>query len=100
MAYEIFTKTYNRRDNPPTLSISGKSGRLGCNKASAELLRKHYTGHVLLMWDPEAQKIAIQPIKKKDARAFRVTFNKGGGAAIAAKSFCDFIGIDYSETKH
>ena len=99
MNLEVFAKTARRQNNPPTLSIAAKSGRIGLNKASAALLPEH-TENVLLLWDKDEQVIGIRPIKKKDLKAFRITFNQGGGGAIAAKTFCDFIGIDYSETIH
>ena len=52
------------------------------------------------MWDAESQKVAIRPIKKKDARSYRVNFSsKHAGAGIAAKAFCDHIKYNYSETR-
>ncbi|MBZ5580955.1 MAG: hypothetical protein LAQ30_01895 [Acidobacteriia bacterium] len=99
MPYEIFARTTARKGAPPTINIAA-NGRLGLNKAAAELLHKEAIGFALLLWDADARKIAVRPIKKKDPRAFTVTFSKGRmSAGISAKSFCDYIGVDYSQTR-
>ena len=60
---------------------------------------------VLLMWDADARQIALKPTRKKDSRSYRITYGKGGtggksgtGAAIAAKSFCEYTGLNYRNT--
>lgn len=98
VAYQVFMKTV-RRDLPATVSL-GPSGRIGLNKRAAEILHDEAANFVLLLWDADAHKIAIKPTRnKKDARAYKVTFSRESGAAIAAKSFMDYIGADCSTTK-
>src|SRR5689334_845081 len=98
MPYEIFARQTVRQGNPPTITIA-KAGRIGLNKPAALLLKDDTIDQVLLLWDAAAQKIAIRPMRKKDERAMRINFNKAGGAAIAGKGFCNYIGHDFGETK-
>ena len=46
-------------------------------------------------------KLAVKTTSnKKDPRAYRIRYNdKGNGATFSAKTFLDYIGIDYSERK-
>ncbi len=52
------------------------------------------------MWDKDTSTLAIRPITKKDSRAYRVSYAKTGNrSAFSAKTFLDWIGYDYSETR-
>jgi hypothetical protein len=54
----------------------------------------------LLLWDHERNRLAIKPIAKKDARAYKITYGKTlGGSSFSAKSFFDSIGYSYSSEK-
>jgi sugar/nucleoside kinase (ribokinase family) len=98
MAYEVFTRKTPRMGNP-VVSFS-KIGQIAFNQYAARQLQKAGVEFVLLMWDPEERKIGIKTAGEKDPRAYRVRYNdKGNGASFSAKTFLDFIGVDYSERK-
>jgi hypothetical protein len=74
--------------------------RLQLNKAATVKLEKEAVENVLLLWDPDLNKIALRSISKKDPRAYKVKYGvKGNGAGFSAKTFFDYIGLDTSETK-
>lgn len=97
--YKLIPKESGRplKQKPPCIAI-GPPGRLALSVAALELLTRDYLyNYVLLYWDPERKMMAIRPTKKKDPRAYRITYSKNGrSAAIAAKRFCEQIGFDYS----
>ena len=98
MAYEVFTRKTPRMGNP-VVSFS-KIGQIAFNQYAARQLQKAGVEFVLLMWDPEERKIGIKTAGEKDPRAYRMRYNdKGNGASFSAKTFLDFIGVDYSERK-
>lgn len=99
MAYEIFTRKVPRMGNP-VLSFS-KIGTFSFNQTACRVLQKEAIEHVLLLWDSTANKIAIKSTSnKKDPRAYRIRFNsKGNGASFSAKTFLDYVGIDFSERR-
>jgi hypothetical protein len=97
MAYEVFTKKTPRMGNP-VVSFS-KLGQVAFNQFAARILEKRNVKFILLLWDGEAKKIALQavPSDKKDPRAYQIRYNdKGNGASFSAKTFFDYIGVDYS----
>jgi len=83
---------------PPHIAISD-NGRLCLSTAAVELLTHKYGyEYAFLFWDDEAEVLAVRPTKKKDARAYRITYSSNGrNAAISARSLCDLIGYDYSQ---
>lgn len=85
---------------PPSLSLS-PPGRLNLSTAAVELLtREHNYEQVLLYWDDEAKVMFMRPTLKKDARAYRILYNKTGrNVSIQAKAFFDSIGYDASQTR-
>src|SRR5690348_15937302 len=98
MAYEIFTRKVIRA-GLPTLTIT-KLGRLSLNKTATVMLEKNAVEYVLVLWDKDDRKIAIRPITKKDPRAYSVTYGvKGNGAGFSAKTFCDYINLDYTQSR-
>jgi hypothetical protein len=98
MSYEIFEKTI-RRDTEPRVTIS-TLGRIQFNASASRILDKNAVETVLLLWDKDTRKIAIKSISKKDDRAYRMRYaKKGKGAGFAAKTFLEWCGYNYSETK-
>ena len=98
MAYEIFTRKVTRAGTP-TVAVS-KSGRIALNKSAFAVLDKNAIEFVLLLWDKDRHRIGIRPITKKDSRAYSLKFGpKKNGAYFSAKTFLDYIKIDYAETK-
>jgi hypothetical protein len=98
MPYEIFTRKI-RRMGTPSVTFN-KMGRLQFNKAATAKLEKEAVEYVLLLWDAEINKVGLRLISKKDSRAYKVAFGaKGNGAGFSAKTFFDYIGLDYTETR-
>jgi len=98
MGFEIFTRKVSRIGTP---AVSFNTlGRMGLNKAATSVLEHEAVEYVLLLWDQEKHRIGIRPIKKKDSRAYHVSFaKKGNGSGFSAKTFLDYIGYDFSETR-
>jgi hypothetical protein len=97
MGWEIYTRTTQMRETQPTVNIS-KLGRIGLNRATAQLLKKNFTERVLLMFDRESNRIALRPITKKDPSAYSVLYGrKDAYASVAGKGFFLFIGYDLSK---
>jgi hypothetical protein len=96
MPYEIFTKKTPRMGNP-IMSFS-KIGQITFNQTAARILQKAAIENMLLMWDSVEGKLALKSTSnKKDLRAYRIRYNeKGNGASFSAKTFLDYVGIDYS----
>jgi hypothetical protein len=64
------------------------------------MLRKKGIQEVLLLWDKDGRRIAIQSITKKDSRSYMVRFSRRDkSAAFAARPFLECIRYDYSHTK-
>ena len=98
MSYEIFEKTI-RRDTEPRVTIS-PLGRMQFNASASKLLAKHAVENVLLLWDKDSRKMAIKSISRKEERAYQMRYaKKGKGAGFAARTFLEWCGYNYSETK-
>lgn len=98
MPYEIFTRKI-RKMRTPAVTIT-KLGRLSFNKAATASFEKNAVENVLLLWDAEKHQFGVRVITKKDTRSYRLTYGaKGNGAGFSAKTFFDYIGLDYSESR-
>lgn len=98
MPFEIFARKTVRRGTPSVTTT--KLGRIAINKAATEPFEKNAVEFVLLLWDAASHTFAIRPISKKDARSYRVTYGeKGNGAGFSAKTFLDYIGLDFSSSR-
>lgn len=99
MAYEIFTRKVPRIGTP-MMSFS-KIGTITFNQSAARILQKEAVEYILLLWDQSENKVAIKSTSnKKDQRAYRIRYaSKGNGAGFSAKTFLDYIAVDYSERK-
>jgi hypothetical protein len=98
MPYEIFTRKV-RKLGTPAVTVT-KLGRMALNKAATTPFEKQAVENILLMWDGERRQFAIKPIKEKDARSYTLSYGaRGNGAGFSAKTFFDFIGLDYSESR-
>ncbi len=97
--YEIFERRVPRMGNP-MMSFS-KLGQITFNTLAAQALQKATVDHVLLMWDTEERKIGVKSTSnKKDSRAYHLRYHDAGnGASFSAKTFLDYIGIDYSQRR-
>ncbi len=98
MAFEIYNRKVVRRGSPSVTAT--KLGRLAINKTATQYFEKLAVEFVLLLWDAELRKIGVRPIIKKDPRAYRVVYGeKGNGAGFSAKTFLDYIGLDFSSSR-
>jgi hypothetical protein len=98
VGYQIFEKQITRTTTP-AITIT-KIGRIMLNAASTRIFHENGVESVLLLLDKEAGKVALKPISKKDARAYRVTYGKNNnGCSFSGKSFLDFAKMDYSRKR-
>jgi hypothetical protein len=97
--YEVFSRKAPRMGTP-MMSFS-KLGQIVFNTLAAQALQKAAINNVLLMWDTEERKMAVKSTSnKKDSRAYTIRYHaEGNGATFSAKTFMDFIGIDYSQRR-
>jgi hypothetical protein len=102
VAFKLIPKGEIRttQQKPPHIAIS-PHGRFCLSTVAVELLTREYSyEYVFLFWDQDSKLIAIRPTKRKDDRAYRITYSSSGrNAAIAGRSFCEVIGYDYSRTR-
>jgi hypothetical protein len=99
LSYTLFDRK-TRRMGIPMMSFT-KLGQIRFNQSAAAILRKETLEYLLLYWDSENRKVAFKSTSnKKDPRAYVITFaEKGNGAQFGAKTFLDFIEVDYSERR-
>ncbi|MGO8719294.1 MAG: hypothetical protein ACLQMO_08760 [Acidobacteriaceae bacterium] len=78
-----------------------KLGQITFNMPAARVLQKETYETILVMWDAAEKKLALKATSnKKDPRAYTIRYNdKGNGASFSAKTFLDYVGIDYSERR-
>lgn len=96
--WEIFTRKVRRSGNP-TVSFT-TLGRIALNTIATAPFEKEAVEFVLVMWDSARHQIGVRPITKKDSRSYKVAYGKkGNGCGFSAKTFLDYIGYDYSETR-
>lgn len=89
MAYEVFDSKAIKFGAP---QVTIRSGRIAFNKDAGDVLSKTGAIFAHLLWDRESCRLAIQPIGKEDALAFRITFFHGKrGGTVAAQSFLKYI---------
>lgn len=101
MSFEVFERKVARFTSP-SVSLA-KQGRLMMNKATADYLRKEGAERVLLLWDPKKRWIGIRScFLRNDPRTYLIRYGGGNsreGATINAKTFFDYTGIAYNETR-
>lgn len=96
MPYEIIPKKKTRSISP-FISFSAR-GRVGLNQAATAIMDNSAVEFVLLMWDKDRHRVAIQPISKKDSRAYKLGRAKSS-SMVFAKSFMEQIQYDFNETR-
>lgn len=100
MAFEVYTRSYIRT-TAPKITITNL-GRLAINNSAAALLRKNNEQFVLLLFDKDTHRVAIQPAKKEDNRTYVLhAYGPKGrsGMGFSAVTFLNFIKYDWSETR-
>ena len=99
MAYEIFEKKATRI-GAPAITIS--KDRISANCPAARVFHQRAVEFVLLLWDKDNRKLALRPLTKKDARAYKLSYgqvknNQPNGATFSARTFLSHIGWDSKE---
>jgi len=100
MAFEVFTREFVRSSAPKVTITS--LGRFSINNGATALLKTNGpTEWVLLLWDSATNRVAIQPTKKGDIRAYplKAYGPKGrSGTGFSAVTFLNHIKYDWSAT--
>src|SRR5689334_17276445 len=92
MPFEKFHSGAGRPSQEPAVSIQ-PSGVIRLNAKVVEFFKREKITHVVLMWDKDKHRLAIEPETGADAAAYRVTFNpRSNSATIGSKAFGSFIG--------
>ena len=98
MAFKLVPKGEIRaaRKIPPHITITPKAVFCVSTAAVQLMTREHNFEYAFLFWDDEKRLIAIRPTRRKDDRAYRITYSSSGrDAHLSGKSFCEVIGYDY-----
>lgn len=90
--FEVFP--YDR--NIPTITINSL-GKLSFNKAAHQALVE--PAAVLLMFDPATREIAIKTCEASDRRAYPVYKPRKNNAAVSAKAFFTYYGVEIEKSK-
>jgi hypothetical protein len=91
MAYEVFTRTAVRVDEPSISLVPG--GRVAFNAAACRILLEAGVRSALLMWDKRNKRLAIKAAAKGDKNSYAVSMVKGSySGSIRAASFFGYIG--------
>lgn len=100
MPFERFT-AINSRGFKPRVSI-WKGGHISLNQGAARHFKVTSASHAVLFYDKSNTKIGIKITNDSNEEgAISMTIRGEGksGATIAARTFLEFYGIDYSETR-
>jgi hypothetical protein len=97
MGYEVYVKQFRKLENPQVRILP--MGRLQFNMAAAKPMQKRGVEWVLLLWDAEMKRAALKPATRNDPGAYKVRYIDGGGAALSALTFLQYINYDYSKSR-
>ena len=90
MSFELFDSK-SIRIGSPAITIQ-PDGRVALNADVGDILASLGAKYAQILWDRENLKLAIRPLSKRDARAFKLTFLKGKrGGSLSARSFLNYI---------
>jgi hypothetical protein len=97
MAYEVFDNKATRLGSP-ALTIT-TDGRVVLNADAGDVLRAAGAKFVHLLWDAEARKIALRPLRRADVRSYKLTVPHAHkrGMAVSAVTFLRHVGQSLSE---
>lgn len=101
MPFEVFTREFVRTTEPKVTITN--LGRFSINNSASALLKKNPNiKFVLLLWDKATGRVAVQPVKEGDFRAYplRAYGPKGkSGTGFSAVTFLNHINYDWSVTR-
>jgi hypothetical protein len=90
MVYELFDNKAARIGSP-ALTIHA-NGSISLNADVGDTVASLGAKYAQILWDRERLRLAIRPIPKRDANAFKITFLKGKrGVNLSARSFLNYI---------
>jgi hypothetical protein len=90
MSYEIFDSQATRVYYP-ALTVRADL-RIAFNLDAGSILSSLGAKYAQILWDRERYRLAIRPLAKPDARAFKLSFAKSKrGPTIASQSFLKYI---------
>jgi|HubBroStandDraft_1064217.scaffolds.fasta_scaffold37568_6 hypothetical protein len=91
MAYEVFTRTSVRVEEPSVSLVP--DGRMALNAAAVRILKGAGVKSVVLLWDKANNRIALRAAGKGDKNSFAVsTVRDSHSGSLRAKSFLGHIG--------
>jgi hypothetical protein len=91
MAYEVFTRTAVRVEEP-TISLV-PDGRMAFNAAAVRILIEAGVTSVLLLWDKSNYKVALKAATKADKNSYAVSIVRAShSGSLRVKSFLHHIG--------
>jgi len=91
MAYEVFTRTAVRVDEPHVSFVP--DGRMALNAAAARLLTGAGVRSVLLLWDSSNSRVALKAAAKTDKNSYAVSIARDShSGTLRAKAFFGYIG--------
>lgn len=89
MAYELF---HNKAAKAGAPQLTIRAGRIALNAHAGDILAKAGMRFAHILWDADLCKLALKPITKVDAMAFRLSIPAGKrGGTFSAQSFLNFI---------
>jgi hypothetical protein len=97
MPFERFTQTGQRFK--PKISIWSKGGQMGLNQGAIVKYNLDNYRYAILFFDREIKRIGIKFTNEENEEGVINFKTRKTGGVIPAKSFLDFFGIDYSETR-
>jgi hypothetical protein len=98
MPYEKFKRTKARVDSP-TIALAPR-GTIALNAAASRAMEEAGVKAVMLLWDRDANRLAIKATSKTDKDAFALSISPGShSGSIRAKSFLSHIGWESKERR-
>lgn len=98
MPWEVYSRKRVATGDP--MVTFSKLGRISLNKKATSFLEEDKDLHVVLLWDKDSRKVGIKVAQQKDKHTYMIVYGqKGNGAGFNAKTFLDYIGVDYTQSK-
>jgi hypothetical protein len=97
VAYELFN-IRSIRIGSPTLTIR-PDGRFDLNADAGDLLRRAGAKSVQILWDADAQRVALRPLSKSGESSYKLLVRSGKrSTSFSALTLLRYIGWDLSKS--
>jgi hypothetical protein len=97
VAYELFN-IRSIRIGSPTLTIR-PDGRFDLNADAGDLLRRAGAKFVQILWDADAQRVALRPLPRSGESSYKLLVRSGKrSTSFSALTFLRYIGWDLSKS--